>query len=291
MKMTQLAWALLIATPLFSESLEPLSQITLNHSSLRFGGLSGIEVLDKGAEFYAVSDKGTIWRGDIERDDKGVIKAISDIDFRYIQTSKGEEVSGQNIDAEGLDSDLNGALYISFESNARVSRFADWESPAELIPKADGFIDFGFNSGPEALTIGPNEAIWLSPERSGELARPFPIFEFAKGTWNTEIQIPRKEPYLLVGMDFDAKVNRLYILERDYAFPVFSTRIRSFAVDDRKLTDEQVLLSSRRGQYGDLEGISVWVLPDGTRVMSLIEDNNFSAFFRTQIIEFKILGD
>ncbi len=280
--------ALLIAAPIFSETIELQSKTRISHSAPEFGGLSGIVVTDHGASFLAVSDKGTIWKGEFERDAQGALISAKNLEFKPIKTSKGTDVDKQNIDAEEIDIDRQGRLYISFESNSRVSSFEKWDSNATLIQRPSEFLNFGFNSGPEAMAIGPDDSILVVPERSGKLERPFPIYTYSKGNWTSARNIRRVPPYLVVGMDYDPKNARLYILERDFRLPVFSTRIRSFRMDANGLSDEQLLLKSHYGEYGNLEGMSIWHDTNGDAHLTLIADDNFSAFYSTEIVEFVV---
>lgn len=291
MKLFFVLGALLFAAPIFSENLEFKSNIRIDNNAKEFGGLSGIVVTDNGASFYAVSDKGTIWKGYFERDDQGVLVSANDLDYKPIKTSKGDDVDRQNIDAEEIDIDAKGNFYISFESNSRVSLFKNWDSNATLIQRPSEFLEFGYNSGPEAMSIGPDNTILVVPERSGKLDRPFPIYTFRDGKWSSDRSIRRDPPYLVVGMDYDPQNERLYILERDFKFPVFSTRIRSFKLDFENVSDEQLLLETNYGEYGNLEGMSLWRDENGTAHLTLIADDNFSAFYNTEIVEFIVHAD
>lgn len=288
MKYLAMIGALCFAAPLFSEKLELTSRLTIHNDHAEFGGISGINVDQNGASFLAVSDKGTIWKGEFARNADGRLEGVENLSFRPILTSKGKPVTGHQIDAEEIDRDSNGQLYISFESATRVSKFEDWEAPAQLISSPDGFAKFGFNSGPEAMCIGANDEVLVIPERSGKLETPFPIYTLKNKTWDADRNISRKPPYLVVGMDYDPKTRRIYVLERDFSFPSFSSRIRSFALSDEGTSDEQTLLETGYGEYGDLEGISLWINAQGQTMLTLVADDNFSAFYSTEIVEFLI---
>ncbi len=281
--------ALLMAAPSFSEQLEMRADLVLHDESARWGGLSGVDVRLDENRFYAVSDRGTIWRGEFVWDGER-LEAVDALEFAPILTSKGEPVEDYNIDAEEIDSDDAGNFYISFESNSRVSRFPKWDGAAELIPSAEEFINFGFNSGPEAMCIGADGDIWLSPERSGLLERPFPIFQFDGSKWETRSHIPRKPPYLLVGMDFDPDAKRLYVLERYlYLGTLIRSRIRAFDYVDGALENEEELWLGETGKYGNLEGISYFER-GGKRYLMLISDDNFFPLLATHLIQMEIIA-
>jgi hypothetical protein len=64
----------------------------------------------------------------------------------------------------------------------------------------------------------------------------------------------------------------------------FRNRVRRFALDG---TGEEVVLETRVLTYDNLEGISVWQDVQGLR-MTLISDDNFRSFQRTEIVEYRL---
>ena len=74
------------------------------------------------------------------------------------------------------------------------------------------------------------------------------------------------------------------MLERDFLGIGFRSRVRRF---DLTGGNEQVLLETRLRAHDNLEGISVWQDEQGLR-MTLISDDNFRAFQRTEIVEYRL---
>ena len=67
----------------------------------------------------------------------------------------------------------------------------------------------------------------------------------------------------------------------------FATRVRRFDLNSDSLTGEVELLRSTAGAYDNLEGISVWQTDAGLR-MTLVSDDNFNFFQRTELVEFAL---
>ncbi len=78
----------------------------------------------------------------------------------------------------------------------------------------------------------------------------------------------------------------LYVLERDFAVFGFRSRVRRFARDG---SDETVILESRTGQHDNLEGISVWRDAAGDIRITMVADDNFGAFQRNEIVDYRVL--
>ena len=52
------------------------------------------------------------------------------------------------------------------------------------------------------------------------------------------------------------------------------------------VANETVLLTTRAGQFGNLEGVSLWRDATGRMRATMVADNNFWPFMRMQLVEF-----
>lgn len=248
----------------------------------RFGGFSAIAVLEGGAGFIALSDRGRIVSGRFAREGE----AISGITMGPILPLRGPSravLAHAHSDSEGLAIAPDGTIYISFEWLHGIRRFDDITQGGSDLVASPLFADLQTNSSLEALAIGPDGALYTLPERSGLATRPFPVFRYQGGVWDQPFSIPRRGPYLMAGADIGPD-GRLYLLERDFVGIGFRSRVRRFALDG---TGEQLLLETGIRTHDNLEGISVWE-DDSGLVMTLISDDNFRAFQRTQIVEYRL---
>lgn len=251
-----------------------------------FGGFSGVEVAGDGASFLAITDSADITAARITRDGD-TITAIDRGPLVRLLSSRGEPLAGTNADAEGLAVGPDGTIFVSFEGNHRVSAFAVPDAPATLLPRPDDFRGLQNNSGLEALAIDPAGDLYAIPERSGTEARPFPVWRYRGGVWAQTFTIPRRPPHLPVAADFGPD-GRLYLLERHFTGLAFQSRVRVFAIADDEILQEQTLIDTPPGRHDNLEGLSVWQDAQGRIRLTMISDDNFSFFQRTEVVDYAL---
>lgn len=265
-----------------------LSDVRWRMPGKRFGGFSAIEISADGRDFVALSDRGAFQRGQITRSAAGAIRTISPVGPTTLLRGKGDEpLQPSRRDSEGLAIAPDGTAYVSFEGAARVLRYDSLDGPAENLPDHPDFARLQVNSALEALAIGPDGTLYTLPERSGAETRPFPVYRFRKGRWDTPFSISRSAGFLPVGADFGPD-GRFYLLERKFAgLAGFASRIRRFRITGNRIDDGETLLQTPLGLHENLEGIAVW--RDGAGlVATLIADDNFSLLLTTRLVEYRL---
>ncbi len=248
-----------------------------------FGGFSGIEVSADGNAFIAISDRARIVEGSFLRDGDAII-GIAAGALTPLTHSDGRPLQGEGSDSEGLAVDADGNVYVSFEGGRPRIRVENAEGgEAVYLSDNDDFRQYPGNASLEALAVGPDGAIYATPERSGRYTRPFPVYRLIGTTWDVVFEIPRRDTFLISGADIGPD-GLFYIVERDFTGIGFRTRVRRFALDGSR---ETVLLETGSGVHDNLEGISVW--HDGTGIrLTMISDDNFRWFQSTQIVEYRV---
>jgi hypothetical protein len=273
--------ALLRAVPAYAEAIY-LGSYDWRMSDPHFGGFSAIELSADGMDFVVLTDRGRIARGTFTRE-KGTITGVAMNPLRRLLGPTRAPLADDFSDSEGLAIGPDGTLYISFEGEDGVRSFADVDQPGSDLITTPAFDSFQPNSALEALAIGPDGALYTVPERSGLATRPFPVFRLKGGIWDQPFAIARTGPFLIAGADIGPD-GRLYILERDFAGIGFRSRIRRFDLDGG---NEETILETSLRTHDNLEGISVWQDAQGLR-LTLISDDNFRAFQRTEIVEYRL---
>lgn len=250
-----------------------------------FGGLSGLELSDDGSALTAVSDHGHLIRARIERD-KGLITGMNSVRITPLKNPEGAPLKGVHGDAEGLAIRPDGRIYVSFEGYHRVWAYLDAEGPGAWLPRHPDFKFMQNNSSLEGLAIDAQGRLYTLPERSGVAGKPFNVYRY-DGAWTIPFTLPRRGSFLPVGMDFGPD-GRLYLLERSFSGIAFSSRIRRFTLTGNRISKEQELLVTTGGQFDNLEGISVWRDGAGITRITLISDDNFKFFQRTELVEYAV---
>jgi hypothetical protein len=247
-----------------------------------FGGFSAIEVRDGGTSFVAITDRAQFITGSFARRD-GQITGVSAGPLVAMTGPGGRTLTRAESDSEGLAIAVDGTIYVSFEWMHGIRRFDAIGAPGSELMTTPAFDTYQTNASLEALAIDGDGVLYVIPERSGAATLPFPVYRLQDGIWDQPFSIPRRGPFLVVGADIGPD-GRLYVLERDFAGIGFRSRVRRF---DLRGGSEEVLLETRVRQHDNLEGISVWQDDHGLR-MTLISDDNFVRFQRTEIVEYRL---
>lgn len=269
-----------------AQTAEYISSYTWAAPTMEYGGFSGIEVSHDGNHFTVIGDKGIIVTGDFQRKE-GRISGIGATLF-HLKNPDNKDLSTFNSDAEGLAIRADGRIYISFERYHRIWTYRDPDKEAAWMPRHRDFQGFQGNFALEALAIDAKGNLYTTPEQSGDMTKPFPVYRYKDGAWAIPFSISRIGRFSPVGADFGPD-GKLYLLER-YLGSLFGfqTRVRRFTVNGDTLREEQILLETPAGTHDNLEGIAVWRDMQGNIRLTMVSDNNFIVFQRTEFVEYRI---
>lgn len=278
---------LALTTSAFAQQAEFISAYEWTSGDENHGGFSGIEVAADGRGFLAISDRAHVAVGTLERRGDRVSGVV---DYSLKALPRGRDLSrlwGYQ-DSEGLAVSPNGEVFVSFEGSHLVVQYRDFIAFGHEFPRTEEFDGLEGNGSLEALAVDRDGILYTIPERSGSLSRPFPVFRFDGERWGHFALVARRDGFLVVGADIGPD-NRFYILERRFDGPWgFASRIRSFAMATNGLADERVNLVTQTGTHDNLEGLSVWMDQTGHLRFTMISDNNFRGFQRTEIVEYRL---
>lgn len=249
-------------------------------------GVSGLEISDDGATFFAVGDQGWYLSGAFERNGD----QITDLTLQKYLPILGNDGlpvaarrTGDWSDAEGLAIAPDGTHWISFERWAHVSRYDAPELTGQWIQDHASFYDYRDNRQLEALAIHPDGAVYTFPERP--LSDGFPIYRLNTDSWIIDGYIPERDGFSIVGADFDED-DQLYLLERKLILGFWwQNRVRRLHLES--LNSIEVLWTGGRGEFNNLEGIAVWSDDTGMRI-TMVSDNNGDQQEATQFVEFRL---
>ena len=252
-----------------------------------FGGFSAIELDDAGVRFIALTDKGHVVEGRLVRDAAARLVAVEAGRVVALRDIEGGPLRKRASDSEGLAMTPQGGFYVSFEGQHRVRHYTAVDQPALRVVGHPDFADMQMNSSLEALAIDTRGHLFTLPERSGALDRPFPVYRFDGQGWDIPFRLSRSAGFLPVGADFGPD-GWLYLLERALTGPGFRSRVRRFDIAGDRVNAEEVLFQTRTGQHDNLEGISVWQDGTGRIRLTMIADDNFKFFQRTELVEYAV---
>lgn len=248
------------------------------------GGVSAIAVLPGGSAFIALSDRGQITTGQMLRDAEGRITAVQAAPFEPLHSA--EPLPWKGIDSEGLAVGADGTIHLSVEGLHRLGRV---ERPGNLITWLPGHPDFTalpHNASFEALAIAADGALYTLPEKPVDGV--FPVYRFHDGAWQQPFSLRSDAGWLAVGADFGPD-GQLYLLERGFnMFLGFRSRVRQITLTPHGGIEDRVVLETAYRTHDNLEGISVWRDGDGAIRLTLVADNNFMPFQRTEIVEYRL---
>lgn len=251
-----------------------------------FGGFSGIEILNGGQSFVALSDKATFATGQITRNPEGQVTAMTANPIhRLLDGKTGKPLIGWRTDSEGLAIDETGHAFVSFENRPGVARL-DLETGATRdLNRHPDFAKLVRNGALEALAIGDDQTLYTLPERAH--SRNVPVYRWQNGVWDKKLHLPRRGGFAAVAADI--LDGQLYLLEREFqVIGGFANRLRRFDITDSGLVAEKTLLETPMGMFDNLEGLSVWRDTTGAVRATMISDDNFFLLQQTHIIEFRL---
>lgn len=251
-----------------------------------FGGFSGIELSSDGSHMVVLSDRTHVARADIKRQG-GEIAAVTLRGVQHLRTSKGRQILGRVMDSEGLALAPDGSLFISFEGLSRVVHHKTDASPARVLPRPDAFRGLPLNKSLEALAIDPQGRLYTLPENALNAAGEIPVWRWNGARWSQPFSLPRRGGFLPVGADFGPD-GRFYLLERNFVFIGFRSRLRRWDITDQGAINEVTLFESSTGVHDNLEGLSVWRDAAGRLRATMVSDDNFKSLQRTELVEYTL---
>lgn len=249
-----------------------------------FGGFSGIELSPDGKSFHAVTDRAHIVTGRIHRSD-GKIQNISLTSANLLKNDAGEDVTGNLHDSEGLAILPNGRIVVSFEFVQRVWIYDTPWDKAHWASYSKAWRAFATNAGIEALAVDDTGTVFAVPEGRRTFA---PVYRWRHGEkWQQPFSYPLRGSFRPVGADFGPD-GKLYVLERSVSPFGFRSRVRQFDVSPKGFENDVVLFSALPGKHDNLEGIALWQDEQDRIRITLISDDNFRAFQRTEVVDYVI---
>lgn len=251
-----------------------------------FGGFSALALSADGQSMTVVSDRTKILTARIVRQ-SGQITAIKPGVVHHLKSSTGARLTGPIADSEGIAIAPDGTLYISFESVARIASYSSLGSTATPLHRHTDFQKMRVNGSLEALAIDRKGRLYTLPEHGADAQGKIPVFRWNGKRWSWPFSLPARGKFRPVGADFGPD-GKFYLLERTFGLFGFRTRLRRWDITETAATNEITLLETKSGAHDNLEGLSVWRDKIGQIRITMISDDNFMFFQRTELVEYAL---
>lgn len=263
------------------------SVLDIPRSTEWVGGISGIDLSDDGKDVVMITDRGMTAKGRIIRQ-SGKMERFEITEAVPLANRFGGPLQKAFADAEGLAVHPDGRIFVSFETQDRVSVYQRFGGKERLTGFTTEWRRFPKNQGLEALALAPDGALWAIPEFVWDAGTEGRVYRLAPdGDWQHHETIPAKDGLRPVGADFGPD-GQLYLLERGFFALGFYSRVRRFTLDANAIVKTETILETISGRHGNLEGIAVWRDTDGKTVLTMVSDDNFQSVQRNQIVEYKL---
>jgi hypothetical protein len=281
-------------------SLQFRSGLVLTSGFPGFGGLSGIRLDRKGQRFISFSDKGSWFTGRIVYQGSEMT-GLADVEAAPMLGADGRPITARGwFDSESIA--LDGPfVYIGLERVNQVLRFDFSEgftrSRGEVVPMPPAVKKLPFNKGLEALAMVPKglplAGTLIALSERGLDANGNLIAFLVGGPSPGQFSVRRTDHFDISDATLLAS-GELLVLERKFSLVTgVGIRIRRIplqALAPGALVDGSVIFEADLGhEIDNMEGIDVFVTPEGDTVLTMISDDNFSLIQRTLLLQFTLV--
>ena len=149
-----------------------VSDLTVRAPVSGFGGLSGIEIDPSGRNVVLLSDRGTLFHGQLLRDDTGRVDRLNVMTAEPLVDARGRTPDRGARDSEGLAQMADGRLFLSFEGQHRVAAY-DGAGHSTPLPGYSGFDRLPVNGSLEGLAVDARGWLYTFAEDGDG---PTPVF-------------------------------------------------------------------------------------------------------------------
>ncbi|MCV6576065.1 MAG: esterase-like activity of phytase family protein [Cohaesibacter sp.] len=268
-------------------------------SEEHFGGLSGFSWIGPD-RFLAITDRGRTIKGRLMLENgKPVGIDQAEID-RLPDFIKGKR--RRKMDSEGLDS-VGQDVWVSFEGSHAVVLYRFDPSGAlrlmKRLPLANAIRGHNSrNKGFEALALGAEGSkhegalVLISERVKDRLVQGWILPKRGIDRSYQAFTLPQIGDLRPTDAAFLANGD-LVIVERSFSLlaglKIQLRRIRAGQLKAGALSDVEILFSGDlRYELDNLEGLAVQALPDGSSLLTLVSDDNFSRLQRSLLLQFHL---
>ena len=279
-----------------------LAGLEIKSPDPRFGGYSGLVLVDGGRRLLALSDLGHWLSATIERDAQGRLRNLTNGRFAAMLDDKGQPLTAkEDSDAESLRPDGRGNLVVGFERRHRVLSYklnADglpFGSPGlPVAPPADpAFAAQPENGSLESLAVLP-DGRWLLISEDGRDANGGARVWLRRADGSAWDVASYQTTGIFQPTDAVALPNGdVLVLERRFTVVggVGARLARVRAADIRpghRMVGEELANWAPPRAVDNMEGMAVETDAQGRTIVWLISDDNQNPVQRTLLLQFRL---
>ena len=262
-----------VQTP--TENIPPVQVIARYPLPLMSGGVndfSGLHTRD-GVNILLVSDAGFIVSARLQRNYSQAITGIELRQVAVLNDGQGQPLGTSRRHAEDITVGRDGSLYIAFAQYNRVVRYHQFGGQAETLPSHEDFDRLRSGQGLESLAMAPDGILHAIPEAAARATYGIPSYRWVNGAVDASFRLPTEGNFRPVAADFGPD-GLLYVLEHASDGGGLRIQVRRARVNGRAISTPQVVMRSSPGQFGNLEGLSVFRDWNGRIRLLMVSDDN-----------------
>lgn len=284
-------------------ALEFLGGLVLEADDDRFGGISGIRMLDDNDGFLAITDRGHWLRGRLVLDGRRLVGVENLTIAPMLDANRSRLAAGASFDTEALALGYEGDVFVGIERVHRIIRYdfgkRNFSSLARNVDVPRGMRSLPRNQGIEGLVFIPHSrplggSLIAFSERGLDKAGNIRAFLIG-GPMPGEFAVRRTDGFditdaaLIPGGD-------ILILERYFSWlRGIGMRVRLLPLSEiapGRTVDGPVLIEAGNAhQIDNMEGLAVHTNAAGETTLTIVSDDNFSRLQRTLLLRFALIED
>ena len=261
-----------------------LGTLRLTSPDSNFGGISGLIVSPDGKKFLAITDASHWLTGTLHYKGRH-LAAVKGVEIAPLLSTSGKPMDGKEGDAESLTGAIDGDVYVSFERNHRVWRYAFGKdgltakpttvhTPPELAQAPD-------NGGLEAITLlqdGRLLAVTESFDDPDGNIKAWTIDPHKKT--HQALTIKRRQPFDITDIrQLDS--GDILTLERRFSrFGGVGFEMRKFPSASLKpgaaIESDVIADAAMNFTIDNMEGLAIRKGENGETLVYIISDDNFN---------------
>ncbi len=278
-----------------NDHLELLAGFDLTGSTESWGGISGASIAPDGGVLTLISDYGTWFRLPLQHDDSGRLTEIGAGTSGRLKDEQGDAISSKGVgDAEALMRGADGSYYVSFEGWHRLWRYKPASDPLRVAAKRaarpKGMADLPRNEGVEAAALLPDGRFLLLSEGgytdSGDLKG-----WLGSGKRWAEISLAPSGAFRPTDLAVLPSGDLLLLERRVSVFGGFAARLSvipaAAVVPGARLAGQEIAVIVKPLPVDNFEAVTARAAPDGSVLIYMLSDDNFSDMERTLLLQFR----